>query len=264
MVGAARVWAMKCSGETWEWSQYNTPLVLSNFIRTPMNDATSCVSCGVGKYSSSTGATSSLTCQSCVFPSFQNNAAASTCSTTTCATNDYLKTTTNVLQVAITHGYTNYWDWIGVYTLHTGTCGDKPVYKFPKGPDSRYLYWLASYTQWAISSTPCATSRNIYFWQNPELSTKTFDGTTGNFAKMWISGGWSTRTIDMEIYRSEETGGCDDCPAETPLSPAGSTSVDACFNGCDPGQAFDTNGNCQDCEAGKYQTSSGYTGDCLD
>jgi len=99
--GNARVWAMYCS-TGWEWSQYATPMVLSNFVRTPMNDATSCVSCGVGKYSSSTGATSSLTCQRCVFPSFQNYSGASSCSTTTCATDDYFKLSTNILQVAVT------------------------------------------------------------------------------------------------------------------------------------------------------------------
>jgi hypothetical protein len=257
---ATREWWIYCS-TGWEIADYATPMLLSNVVRTPMNDATSCVSCGVGKYSSSTGATSSLTCQSCVFPSFQNNAGASTCSTTTCATNDYLKSTTNILQVALTWAAENYLTYIGVYTLHTETCDGKPVYKHPK---SVYLWHIAQWNQWAIGSTICSTSRSILFESTPEPVTKSYDGSSGNVAKMWLSSAWTQRAIDMEVYRSEETAACEDCPAETPLSPAGSTSVDACFNGCDPGQAFDTNGNCQDCEAGKYQTSSAYTGDCLD
>jgi len=260
-VGAARVWAMECSNG-WQWSQYATPMVLSNFVRTPMNDATSCVSCGVGKYSSSTGATSSLTCQSCVFPSFQNNDAASSCSTTTCATNDYLKSTTNVLQVALTWASTSYRSYLGVYTLHTETCNGKPVYKHPHPV---YLYYYDEFSpQWVISSTVCSSSRSILFAQTTELVTKTFTGGSGDLAMMWVSSAWSTQTIDMQIYRSEEIGACEDCPVDAPFSPAGSTSVDACYNGCNAGQAFDAYNVCEQCVAGTYQPNSEYTGACID
>lgn len=249
----ARVWAMYCS-TGWEWSQYATPMQLSNFVRTGMNDAPSCVSCGVGKYSSNTGATSSLTCQSCNFPSFQNNAGASSCSTTTCTTNDYFKHTTNILQVAVTWAPDLFRGLIGIYTLDS-TCNGYPSYKHSK---PAYLYFLPntySEPRWVVSTVLCDANPTIYF-KTSELSTTTFN------SNAFIA---DTETvIDMEIYRSEITGGCEDCPPATPLSPAGSTSVDVCYNGCDPGQAFDTNSVCQDCAAGKYQPSSGYTGDCLD
>ena len=57
---------------------------------------------------------------------------------------------------------------------------------------------------------------------------------------------------------------CASCPAETPSSPAGSTPVDACFSGCDPGQAFDQQNVCQNCLQGQYQPNSGHTGACID
>ena len=55
---------------------------------------------------------------------------------------------------------------------------------------------------------------------------------------------------------------CEACPAGTE-SDAGTTSIDQCTTaGCEPGQAFNTDNVCENCEAGKYQDESGYTGEC--
>jgi hypothetical protein len=66
------------------------------------------------------------------------------------------------------------------------------------------------------------------------------------------------RTIQFQL--SSDT--CTNCPPESPSSPVGSTSINDCFAGCDPGQAFDTNSVCQNCDAGKYQDESGFAGTC--
>ena len=76
----------------------------------------------------------------------------------------------------------------------------------------------------------------------------------------WMPEGPNRQVRTIEFQLSVDT--CIDCPEETPFSPAGSTSVDACYNGCDPGQAFNAEIVCEQCEAGTYQDESGYTGAC--
>ena len=55
---------------------------------------------------------------------------------------------------------------------------------------------------------------------------------------------------------------CVNCPAQAPLSPEGSSSVDACYAGCDAGQTL-IDAVCVDCGPGTYQPNSAYTGDCI-
>lgn len=80
----------------------------------------------------------------------------------------------------------------------------------------------------------------------------------------YVFGSGYTNGIPQGCNHKGFAGDCVDCPANTPLSPAGSASVDACYNGCDPGQAFDSNLVCTQCEAGKYQPNSAYTAACVD
>ena len=61
-----------------------------------------------------------------------------------------------------------------------------------------------------------------------------------------------TSCVDCAAGKYESGRVCFDCPAETPLSPVGSTSVDACYM-CVAGKVYDNAlSSCVNCAAGKY------------